>query len=329
MRLISLSVGRWSGLALLAVLALSAPSHAQDYPTKPIKLVTSVPPGGSVDGLARIIAEKLRQKWGQPVIVENRPGASNNIGMEAVARAAPDGYTILFSPGQPLVVNKMLFAKLAYDPDLLVPISRLATNPIVLVVHPQVPAKTLQELVAYAKANPERLNYATGGNGGTPHLGAELFASMAGITMTKVPYKGVAPAMLGLLSGQVDLIFVDISTAIPYIRTGDLRVLGVAAERRDPVLPDIPAMTELFPGFTSETWFGMAAPPKTPAAIVDALYVAAAAAVKAPDVRQRLVDMGNIEAIGSTPAEMAAFMRTETERWGRVIRAIGATGDEQ
>jgi tripartite-type tricarboxylate transporter receptor subunit TctC len=314
--------------AVAALLCVSSALADEQYPSRPIKFITSVPPGGSVDTLSRLIAEKLRQKWGQPVVVENRPGASNNIGMEAVVRAAPDGYTLLFSPGQPLIVNKLLFPKLAYDPDALVPVSRLATNPIVLAVHPQVPAKTLQDLIAYAKANPGRLNYATGGNGGTPHLGAELFQTKAGVSMTKVPFKGVAPAMLGLISGQVDLIFVDISTAIEPFRNHDLRILGVAADKRHEALPDVPALTELFPGFTSETWFGLAAPPKTPDAIVHKISAAAVEAVHQPDVMKRLLDMGNIEAIGSTPEEMAAFMRKEADRWGAVIRATGATGED-
>jgi tripartite-type tricarboxylate transporter receptor subunit TctC len=315
--------------AAIALVAGATMAQADEqYPSRPIKFITSVPPGGSVDTLSRLVAEKLRQKWGQPVVVENRPGASNNIGMEAVVRAAPDGYTLLFSPGQPLIVNKLLFPKLAYDPDALVPVSRLATNPIVLAVHPQVPAKTLKDFIAYAEANPGRLNYATGGNGGTPHLGAELFQTMAGVTMTKVPFKGVAPAMLGLISGQVDLIFVDISTAIEPYRNHDLRILGVAADKRHQALPDVPALTELFPGFTSETWFCLAAPPKTPDAIVHKVSAAAAEAVHQPDVMKRLLDMGNIEAIGSTPEEMAAFMQKEADRWGGVIRATGATGDD-
>ena len=314
------------GFLLAVSLTLSVASSdvlAEDYPSRPITIVTSVPPGGSVDALARVTAEKLREKWGQPVVVENRPGASGNIGIGAVERSAPDGYTFLFNPGAHLAVNKILFPTASSDPDNLVPVSRLATNPLVLVVNPQVPAKTLQEFVAYAKAHPGKLNYASGGNGGMPHLAAEMFDMKAGVKMTKVTFRGIAPAMVGLVSGQVDLIFVDISTAIPHIRSGKLRVLGVASEKRHPVLPDTPAITELYPGLTAETWFAVSAPPKTPSDIVHKVSAAIAEATKKPDVQMRLKNMGNIEAVGSSPEEMAAFIRQERERWGAVIRNLG------
>jgi tripartite-type tricarboxylate transporter receptor subunit TctC len=302
-------------------------AHSETYPSRPITLLTPVPPGGSIDAMARITAEKLKDKWGQPVVVENRPGANGNVGIGAVERAAPDGYTFLFGPGAHLVVNKLLYPNISADPDKLEPVSMLATNPLVLVVHPKVPAKNLQEFVAYAKANPGKLNYASAGNGGTPHLGAEMFQSMAGVKMTKVTYRGVAPAMIGLVAGEVDLIFVDISTAIGHIEGGRLRVLGVASHKRHPVLPDTPALTELFPGLTAETWFALTAPPKTPPAIVNQVSAAVAEAIKMPDVGKRLQAMGNIEPIGSTPAEMAAFMRKERERWGAVIRTNGITAE--
>jgi len=314
-------------LLLVAALMISPGARAQDYPLKPIKLFVSVPPGGSVDGVARLMAEKLRQKLGQPIIIENRVGGSSNVAMEAVVRAAPDGYTLLFSPGAPLVINKNLFTKLTYDPDALVPISMIATNPIVLIVHPKLPAESLQQLIAYAKANPGRVNFASAGNGGMPHLTAEMFQSMSGVKFMHIPYKGAAPAITSLLGGQVDMMFVDISTAIPHVRSGALRVLGVASVKRNAVLPNVPAMSELLPGLTAETWFGMAAPPKTPAAIVNKLSATIAEALKQPDVIKQLLDMGNIEAVGSTPEEMAQFMRQESERWGKVIRATGATAD--
>jgi tripartite-type tricarboxylate transporter receptor subunit TctC len=308
-------------LAIAAALGWCLPGAAQPeaYPSRPIRLILPVPPGGSVDTMARITAEKLRQKWGQAIVVENRPGASNTIGIEAVITAAPDGYTLLFGPGSPITINKLLFPNRALDPETLEPVSRIATNPVVLVVHPKVPVKTLQEFVAYTKANPGKLNYASAGDGGVPHLTAEMFQRKAGVTLTKVPYRGVSLAMTDLLAGQVDLIFVDISTAIEHIRTGNLRVLGVAAAKRHHVLPDTPALTEMFPDLISETWFAMSAPPKTPAAIVNQLSAAIADVVKEPDVQKRLQDMGDIEAVGSTPAEMAAFMKGEKARWAVVI----------
>jgi tripartite-type tricarboxylate transporter receptor subunit TctC len=315
-------------LAFVAALAWCLPASAQTepYPSRPIRFILPVPAGGSVDTMARITAEKLRQKWGQPVVVENRPGASNTIGIEAVITAPPDGYTLLFGPGSPITINKLLFPNRPLDPETLEPVSRIATNPVVLVVHPKVTAKTLQEFIAYAKANPGKLNYASAGDGGVPHLTAEMFQRKAGVTFTKVPYRGVSLAMTDLLAGQVDMIFVDISTAIEHIRTGKLRVLGVAAEKRHHVLPDTPAFTEMLPDLIAETWFALSAPPKTPAAIVNQVSAAVAAAIKEPDVQKRLQDMGDIEAVGSTPAQMAAFMKAEKTRWAAVIKGGGIKG---
>lgn len=315
-------------MALFAALTFSALAWAQEYPSRPVKLVVSVPPGGSVDSIGRLMAEKLRQALGQPFVVDNRPGASSNVGLESVYRAEPDGYTLLFSPGAPLVINKSLFAKLAFDPEALLPVSIVATNPVVLISNPKLPAESIQQLIDTARANPGRVTFASGGSGGMPHLSAELFQSMAGVRMLHVPYKGVAPAMTGLLGGQVDLMFVDISTALPHVRSGKLRVLAVASERRNPALPTTPATVEMLPGLYSETWFGMAAPPKTPSAIIDKLSKTVASILKQPDVTKQLLDMGNIEAIGSTPEQMASFMKREIERWGRVIRATGATADQ-
>jgi tripartite-type tricarboxylate transporter receptor subunit TctC len=315
------------GISLGAVLLFSLAAHAQDYPSKPIKIIVSVPPGGSVDAIARLVGEKLRQKWGQPVLVENRPGAANNIGAEAVFKAPADGYTLLFAPEAPFVINKTLFKKLAYDPDALTPVSLVAANPQVLIVHPKVPAQTLQQLIQHAKANPGKLNYASGGSGTSVHLTAELFQSVAGINLTHIPYKGVAPAVTGVLGGQVDMMFVDVSTALPHIRSGAVRVLVVAHDKRIAALPEVPASPEVAPGLLAQTWFGMAAPPATPAAIVNRLSAAIAEGLKQPDVAQRLSDMGNITAIGSTPEEMTAFMRKDSERWAKLIRATGATAE--
>jgi tripartite-type tricarboxylate transporter receptor subunit TctC len=317
-------------LALLAsawiAWVLAAETRADDYPSRSITIVTSVPAGGSVDALARVTADKLREKWGQPAVVENRPGASGNIGIGAVERSAPDGYTFLFNPGAHLVINKILFPTASSDPDNLEPVSRIATNPVVLAVNPKVPANSLEEFVKYAKENPGKLNYASAGNGGMPHLAAEMFQMKAKVKMTKVTFRGVAPAMVGLVAGQVDLIFVDISTALPHIQSGRLKVFGVASEKRHPVLPNTPALGQVYPGLTAETWFALSAPPKTPADIINKVSLAVAEGYRQPDVQQRLKNMGNIEAVGSTPAEMAAFIKQERERWGAVIHSLGLTG---
>jgi len=309
-------------LFCVAALTLAAPAFAStdDYPNRPIRFIVSVPPGGSVDTMARIMAEKLRAKWGQPVVVENRPGAGNIIGIETVLQSPPDGYTLLFGPGSPVIINKLLNPNRTLDPETLEPVSEIATNPVVLVVHPQVPARTLAEFVAYAKAHPGKLNYASAGDGGVPHLTSQMFQRKAGVSFTKVPYRGVSLAMTDLLAGQVDMIFVDISTAIEHIRSGRLHVLGVAAEKRHQALPDTPALTEFYPDLISETWFAMYAPPKTPAPIVNKVSRAIAEAVKEPDVQQRLKDMGDIEAVGSTPEQMAEFIKRERARWSDVIR---------
>ncbi len=315
--------GRW---ILAVALAFALPVHAQEYPVKPIKIVVPNPPGGGTDTWARLIADKLRLKWGQPVTVENRPGAGGNVGADVVAKATPDGYTVLVTHPSPLVVNKSLFAKLAFEPEAFVPVSLIVASPDVLLVHPQVPTKTIQELIAYARANPDKLNYASQGNGSTAHLGAELFKSAAGVKMVHVPFAGTAPALTALLAGQVDLIFLDIGLSLPYIRTGKLRALAVGSKQRNSFLPGVPAVAETLPGHNSGTWTGMVAPPGTPTDIAHKLSAAIAEALKQPDIAKRLVDL-SIEAVGSTPEQMKVFLREETERWGNVIRSSGAKVD--
>jgi len=304
-------------LAAAAAFAFSV--QAQDYPSSPIKFVVPSAPGATTDALARIVGEQLQRKWGQPVIVENRAGAGGNIGAEYAIKANPDGYTLLFSYPAPVVVNKSLYAKLSFDPDGFVPVSLVGTAPLVLAVPPKVAAKSVQELIAFAKANPDRLNYASQGSGTTGHLAAELFKSMAGVSIVHVPYKSSAPAQTALLSGEVDMMLVELSSVLPQISAGKLRALAVGSEKRNPFLPEVPAMAEVLPGYVALTWFGVVAPPKTPPAIVNKLAGAVAEALKQPDVAKKLRGM-TVDAIGSTPAEMALFMRQERERWANVIR---------
>jgi tripartite-type tricarboxylate transporter receptor subunit TctC len=310
-----------------AALAFSVATQAQDYPSKLVKVIVPTAPGGGPDVLARVIADKLSEKWGQPVIVENRAGAAGNIGTEAAYKAAPDGYTLAFAHQPPLVINKSLYAKLSFDPDALAPISVVVAVPMVLVVHPKVAVQTVQQLIAHAKANPDRLNYASAGSGSTPHLAAEFFRSRTGVMIVHVPYKGNAIAVGDLLGGQVDMMMLDLGSVLPHVRAGKLRALAVLTEKRNPALPDVPALSELLPGFVVSPWWGMVAPPKTPAAIREKISVAVAAVLKLPEVAKRLTEMGNLQAVGSTPADMAQFLRIERERWGSLIRAIGATAD--
>src|SRR6266581_4559675 len=257
------------GRTLLAgamAFALSALAQEQDYPGSPIKIVVPAAPGATTDTLARIIADQLQRKWGQPAIVDNRAGAAGNIGA---------GYAIKANPA-PLVVNKSLYPKLAHDPDAFGPVSLVGTAPLVLAMHPNGVANSVQQLIAFARANPNRLNYASQGNGTTGHLAAEMFKSLAGVMIVHVPYKSSAPAQTALLSGQVDMMFVELSSVLPQLSAGKLRALAVGGERRSPLLPGIPAMSEVLPGFVALTWFGMVAPPGTPAAIVNKLSAAIA-----------------------------------------------------
>jgi tripartite-type tricarboxylate transporter receptor subunit TctC len=285
------------------------------------------PAGGSADLIPRIAAEKLSQQWGQPVIVENRPGAAGNIGADAVFKADPDGYTLLSAPPPPLVINRLLYPNLTYDPTQFVPITVIAAIPNVLLVNPQVPASTVAEFIALAKANPGKLNYASQGSGTTSHLTAELFLSMAGgadgpLKVMHVPYRGTAPALADLLAGQVDMMCDNLGVSLPHVKSGKLRALGVASPRRSPALPDVPALSETLPGFEAVAWFGIVAPPKTPAAIAQKISDGVREALQDPAVLRRLSDL-SAEPLALSPHETAAFMRQESERWGAVIRSAG------
>lgn len=311
-------------LAMLATIGLGIPvcSQAQTYPAKPIKIIVPSPGGATTDTLARLIAAKLQEKWGQPVIVDDRGGAAGNIGADEAIKAAPDGYTLLFSYPAPLVVNKTLYPKLTFDPDSFVPISLVASVPLVLAVNPSLAAADVQHLIVFAKTHPNQLNYASQGYGTTGHLAGELFKSMAGIEIVHVPYKGSTPALTDLLGGQVQMMFIELSTVLSQINAGKLRALAVGSESRNQFLPDVPALAEVLPGFRALTWFGMAAPPGTPAEIVGQLSSAVAEAIHEPDVAKRFTAI-SADAVGDTPAEMAVFLHQERERWGKVIRATG------
>ena len=318
-------------LACVAALAMTGGALAQDpaagYPAKPIRIIVPFPPGGSADLMPRAVSDKLAAKWGQAVVVENRPGAAGNIGAELVYKAEPDGYTLLSAPPPPLVINPSLYPKLAFDPSQFVPVTLIGSIPNVMLVHPKVTVASVPEFIALARANPDRFNYASQGNGTTSHLAAEMFKSMAGgLQITHVPYKGTAPALTDLLGGQVDLMFDNLGVSLPHVRSGKLKALAVGSERRFAALPDVPAMAEVLPGFVSIAWFGVVAPPKTPPAIAEKVAAAIAEALKLPDVAKRLSDLSAVP-IGSTPAEMAAFMKQETERYRAIIRAAGVKVD--
>ena len=311
---------------LAAALALPHSLLAQDFPTKPVRIIVPFQPGGGSDTLARLLAEKLNAKWGQPVIVENRAGAGGNLGAEFVAKSLPDGYTLLISSPGPVVINKSLYARLGFDPDGFVPVAIIATNYGVLAVHPKVGLDSIAQLIAAAKASPDKLNYASAGSGTTPHLAGELFKSLAGVRITHVPYKGAGPGFAGLLGGEVDMMFVDVFIALPNVRSGKLRALALGGGKRNPLLPGVPVLSEVLPGFEYQVWQGMVAPSGTPADVVSRMSAAIAEVVKQPDVAKRLRDVG-LEAVGSTPPEMGVVMKADRERWGKVVKETGARAD--
>jgi tripartite-type tricarboxylate transporter receptor subunit TctC len=315
-----------TSLILIALLVFARAAGAQDYPAKPIRIIIPVPPGAAVERMARIVADRLQAEWNQPTVVESRAGAGGNIGAEAFARSSPDGYTLMVTAASVLVINQSLYPKLNYNPEAFVPISIIATSPNVLMVHPKVPAENLKELIAFARANPGKLSYGSGGSGSTAHLTGELFTSMAGVNLLHVPYKGSAPAITDLLGGQISAVFVEQGTAMPHIRAGKLRALGVGSEKRNPLLPEVPAIAEVLPGYQSQVWFGMVAPPGAPDAIAAKLSQAVAEGVKRPEVIKRLQEIG-VDPRGSTPTETSAFFRQERERWGKVIRSANITAE--
>jgi tripartite-type tricarboxylate transporter receptor subunit TctC len=297
---------------------------AQEWPTRTVRIVVPFPPGGSADLLPRIVGEKLAERWGQPVIVDNRPGAAGNIGAEVVFRSEPDGYTLMSAPPPPLVINRLLYPKLAYDATQFVPMSVMAAIPNVLLVHPKHDVRTVQEFIALVKANPGKFNYASQGNGTTSHLTAELFKSMGGgLQITHVPYKGTAPALADLLAGQVDMMCDNLGVSLPHVRSGKLRALAVTSKT---AYMGIPAMADTLPGFEAQAWFGVVGPPRTPSAIAEKVGFSISQILKLPDVQKRLAEL-SAEPMGLGPAETAAFMKQETERWGAVIRSAGVRID--
>ena len=313
-------------LVLLGIL-FSATAVAQEWPSKAVRIIVPFPPGGSADLMPRIVGEKLAAKWGQPVVIENRPGAAGNIGAEAVFRAEPDGYTLLSAPPPPLVINRLLYSKLSYDSTQFVPVTVIGAIPNVLLVHPKTGVSSVAELIELAKKNPGKLNYASQGGGTTSHLTAELFKAMAGdLQITHIPYKGTAPALADLLAGQVEMMCDNLGVSLPHVRSGKLKALGVGSPKRVASLPDVPALGESLPGFVAVAWFGIVAPPRTSPAIAEKVFAGVAEALRQPDVLKRLADL-SAEPMGLSPAETASFMRQETDRWSAVIRSAGVKLD--
>lgn len=313
-------------LALAAALAAGhLPAAAQAYPTKPIHLVVGYSAGGSTDSVARLLGHKLSEELGQPVVVENRPGAGATIASNFVAQAAPDGYT-LFMSTIANTINTTLYKRLAFDFERdFAPISLVATVPNVLVVNPEVPATTVKEFIALAKSKPGEIYFGSSGSGSSVHLSGELFNMVAGVKLTHVPYKGSAPAAVDLMSGQIQAMFDNLSTALPYIKTGRLRALAVTSAERSPAAPDIPTMAEAgLPECEVLSWFALVAPAKTPKDIVDRLNAATVKALADPAVKQQFAALG-ADPVSSPPDQLAAFISSETAKWAKVVKASGAT----
>jgi tripartite-type tricarboxylate transporter receptor subunit TctC len=315
-----------AGLALAAMLAALPGAGAQDYPSRPVKIIVPFPAGGTADVMPRVIGEWLSRKWGQPVVVENRTGAAGNIGAEAVAKAEPDGYTLLSAPPPPLVINQNLYPKMGFDPTEFVPIVIMGRVPNALVINAKLPFNSVAELIAYAKANPGKLTSATQGNGTTSHLTSELFQLMADVKFQHVPYRGSAPALTDLVAGSVDLMFDNLGVSLPLVKSGQLKLLGVATPKRMASLPEVPTIAETLPGFESAAWFAIVAPPKTPQAVVDKINADVNEALRQGDIVQRLAQL-SAEPIGGTPQATAAYMREEIERWHKVIKAANVKLD--
>jgi tripartite-type tricarboxylate transporter receptor subunit TctC len=315
----------------LAASAVTLPSvgwiaHAQTYPSRPVRVVVPFGSAGATDIVARLIGQSLSERLGQTFVIENRPGAGGNLGIEAVVRSPPDGYTLALV-GAPGAINATLYDKLSFNfiRDIA-PVAVIIRFPNVMVVNPSVPAKTVPEFIAYAKANPGKLNMASPGNGSTPHVTGELFKMMTGVNMVHVPYRSVAAAMTDMLSGQVQVSFGTSASTVEYIRAGALRALAVTTATRSEALPDLPTVAEFVPGYEASAWFGVGAPRHTPAEIVDKLNMEINASLADPKLKARLADIGGIALTGS-PADFGKLIAEETEKWAKVVRFSGAKAE--
>ena len=322
----------WLAYVLLSGALIAIPGHvlAQPaYPARSVRFIVPYPPGSGTDIVARMLGQKLAEAWGQHVVVDNRPGAGAIIGVDAVARAAPDGYTIGIADNGPLAINPALYPKLPYNPVRdFAPVTLVANLPFILVVHPDVPATSVAELVALAKSRPGQINYASVGNGSAVHLATELLKTRAAIDLVHVPYKGSAPALNGLLSGEASVMFVNLLSSMQLVKAGKLRALATGTPKRLLAAPDLPTVAEAgVPGYEFQAWFGVVAPAATPRAIVERLNLDLRRVIAMPEIRDRMINQGGLEPVGSTIESFAALIPGEIERWGRLVRETGARVD--
>lgn len=313
-------------LCLVALCGAPFAAQAAPFPTKPIRWIVPFPPGGAADIVSRAVSQKLDATWGQQIVIDNRPGAGGNLGIELASHAAPDGYTVVIVPAT-FTTYPSLTHKPIYETRDFAPITLVASSPLVLVVNPAVPAKNVKELIAYAKAHPRALNYASSGIGASAHMAAELFKASTHTDIVHVPYKGQPPAMIDLISGRVQMMFANIPAALPHVKAGKLRALAVTTEHRSPLFPQVPTVAESgIPGFSVDQWSGLVAPAGTPAAIVADYQRTIAAALHDPEIRKLLTAHG-FEPVGDTPAEFKRFIAAETVKWRRLIRQAHITAD--
>lgn len=307
-------------LVALAGAVIGGGAFGQSFPSKPVRIIVAFPPGGGVDIVARAMGPKLTEIWHQPIVVENRPGASGVIGTEVAARAAPDGHTMFLGTLGNLTANQYLYAKMPVDPIRdLAPVTQVVDVHFVMIAHPSLPARNVKELIALAKARPGQINYSSSGPGGAPHLGVELFKSMARVNLVHIPYKGSGPSFVDLLAGQVSLTCDSLLQSLPYIKAGRLRALAVLGGKRSPLLPDVPTVGETVRGYELTNWFGMTVPAGTPRDLINRLHGGLVKVLQQPAFRERIVNMG-ADVVGSTPEQFAAFMKSESAKWGRVIK---------
>lgn len=311
-------------LAVATVLSIAAsPALAQDYPTKPVNIIVAAPAGGGIDVAARLVAEELHKKWGQPVVVENRQGGGGNVGADALARANPDGYTIMVSGPAPLTINRLIYGSLTFDPDTIVPVAILNTIPNTIVVSNKLGLDTMEAFVEKAKAAPDTISYASQGIGTTPHLGAELLQSMAGIELVHVPYRGTAPAVTDIMAGHVDMMFMQLESALRLHHDGTGKILAVSSAERLAELPEVQTLIELgYEGFVSDTWNAVTAPPGTPDELVSFINGAINEAIALPAVAERFSNLG-MHPVGGSAQDMVDYLAVERERWGKVVVDAG------
>lgn len=311
-------------IALLGTAAAGSAAQDGPYPTKPVRIIVNFATGGPSDIVARMLSIKLAEMWGKPVVIENVPGAAGNIGADRAAKATPDGYTLLLTGSSPLVINPRLYERLPFDPQRdLAPVTLVCAIPNLLVVHPNVPAKTVQELVTLAKAQPGQLTFGSGGSGSATHLGGELFRARAGIDIRHIPYKGTGAIVPDLIGGRVTMAIAATATYLPFVREGRLRALAVASDRRSPATPDLPTIGEAgYPGFDTSSWQAVLVPVKTPASRVRRLHEDIVKAIALPDVQARFAELA-MDPVASTPAELARIIKSDMEKWAKVIRDSG------